>query len=157
MTNILEHTGRVVAWNEPRVLDNIFRQANHAWNRKTSKLVLQAAIKMLTKPFSGYDNEPLAFVITLCAAYGSQWRMFHDVAPKATKLFLYRDLNAAAESQRCVIVMVPTPTATLHAAAVKATPTRSHSCGHSFPVLLEDFRTCLRGTTMSWSGATGLC
>ncbi len=122
VTNILEHTGRVVAWNEPRVLDNIFRQANHAWNRKTSKLVLQAAIKMLTKPFSGYDNDPLAYVIKLCAAYGSHWRMFHDVAPEATKLFLYRDLNATAESQKRVITVVPSFNAVLCAASLTANP-----------------------------------
>ena len=122
MTNILEHTGRVVAWNEPRVLDNIFRQANHAWNRKTSKLVLHAAIKMLTKPFSGYDNDPLAYVIKLCAAYVSHWRMFHDVAPEATQLFLYRDINATAESQQRVITVVPSVITVLRAASLTANP-----------------------------------
>ena len=130
VTNILERTGRVVAWNEPRVLDNIAIQAKHAWNRKTSKLVLQAAIKMLTKPFSGYDNEPLAYVIKLSCACGSHWRMFHDVASEATKLFLYRDLNATAESLQRVVTVVPSFITVLCAAGLTGNP-------HALPAFLS--------------------
>ena len=107
VVNMLEHTGRAIAWNEPRVLDSVLSHANHTWNRITSQSVLQASIKMLTKPYSGSEESPSAYVIKLCATYGCYWRLLQKAAPGATSLFLYRNLNAAALSCRCVMPMVP--------------------------------------------------
>ncbi len=122
VTSMLERTCRVVAWNEPRVLDNITRMANHAWNRKMSKRVLLAAVKMLTKPYSGLGVEPLAYVIKMCATYCASWRTFRDVAPEATQLFLYRDLNAAAQSQQRIITTVPLCLVTFFPASLTGNP-----------------------------------
>ena len=107
VSNMLEHTGRVIAWNEPRVVDNVLRHANHTWNRKTSQSVLRATIKMLTKPYCGFEEAPSAYVIKLCAIYGSCWRLLRKAAPGATNLFLYRNLNAAALSTGRILPMVP--------------------------------------------------
>ncbi len=98
VTNILEHTGSVVGWNEPRVLDNVARQLNHAWNRETSKRVLQATLRMLAKPYTGIDLSVAKHVIKTCVMIAPHWRMIHETAPNATHLFIYRDLNSAAQS-----------------------------------------------------------
>lgn len=89
VTNILEHTGRVVAWNEPRMLDFIGKQVNHAWNRKISKQVFRAAVKMLCKPYGGLDLPPLKYAIKVCPIMGSYWRLFHEAVPEATNIFVY--------------------------------------------------------------------
>ncbi len=109
VTNILEHTGCVVGWNEPRVLDNITRQMNHTWNRKTSKRVLQATLRMLAKPYSGIDSSVAKYVIkpSPCVSTMPYWRMLHEAAPHATQIFIYRDLNAAFHSLIRVVTTVP--------------------------------------------------
>ncbi len=107
VSNILEHTGCVVAWNEPRVLNNVVRQLNHTWNRKTSKQVLQATLRMLAKPYSEIDSSVAKYVIKVCVTTAPYWRMLHEAAPGATHIFLYRDLNAAAQSVARVSPAVP--------------------------------------------------
>ncbi len=107
VTNILEHTGCVVGWNEPRMLDNVTRQMNHTWNRKTSKRVLQATLRMLAKPYSGIDSSVAKYVIKPCVSTEPYWRMLHEAAPHATHIFIYRDLNAACHSLARSISTVP--------------------------------------------------
>ncbi len=107
VTNILEHTGCVVGWNEPRVLDNVARQLNHTWNRKRSKRVLQATLRMLAKPYSDIDLSVAKYVIKTCVMIAPHWRMLHEAAPSATHMFVYRDLNAAAQSLARVNTTVP--------------------------------------------------
>ncbi len=107
VTNILEHTGCVVGWNEPRVLDNVARQLNHTWNRKTSKRVLQATLKMLAKPFSGIDSSVAKYAIKTCATIATHWRMLHEAAPGASHIFIYRELNATVQSLARISPSVP--------------------------------------------------
>ncbi len=98
VTNILEHTGRVVGWNEPRVLDNVCRQLHHAWNRRTSKRILRATLRMLAKPHSDFDLAASKYVIKPCSTLALHWRMIYEAVPGATHVFLYRDPNVAAHS-----------------------------------------------------------
>ncbi len=107
VTNILEHTGCVVGWNEPRMLDNVARQMNHTWNRKTSKQVLQTTLRMLAKPYSGIDSSVAKYVIKPCVMIAPHWRMLHEAAPCATHMFIYRDINVAAQSLARVSQAVP--------------------------------------------------
>ncbi len=98
VVNILEHTGCVVGWNEPRVLDNVARQLNHTWNRTTSKRVFQATLRMLAKPYSGIDSSVAKYVIKPSVLIAPYWRMLYEAAPRAIHIFIYRDINTAAQS-----------------------------------------------------------
>ena len=121
VTSILEHTGCVVGWNEPRVLDNVTRQMNHTWNRKTSKRVLQATLRMLAKPYSGIESSGAIYVIKLCVTIAPYWRMLHEAAPHATHIFIYRDMNAAFHSLARIITACP-PYMFLYIASLTGNP-----------------------------------
>ncbi len=118
MVNILEHTGCVVGWNEPRVLDNVATQLNHTWNRKMSKRVFQATLRMLAKPYNGHDLSLTKYVIKPCVTIAPYWRMLHEAAPRATHMFIYRDLNAAAHSLARINTTVPSCIITYFASLV---------------------------------------
>ncbi len=107
VTSILAHTGHVVAWNEPRVLDNICRCYNHWWDRKTSKRLLRAAVNMFTKPYRGLGTTPIAYVIKLCGTLTPYMDFFFDGHPKASHIFVYRNINSAAASFERVLHHVP--------------------------------------------------
>ncbi len=107
MCNILEHTGQIVAWNEPRVLDNICTQINHSWNRIKSKQILKAGLKMLAKPYGGLNVSNVKYVIKVCCIMTPQWALFQEAIPRGTHVFVYRDLNATAQSLCRVMPTMP--------------------------------------------------
>ncbi len=129
MVNILEHTGCVVGWNEPRVLDNVARQLNHTWNRKTSKQVFQATLRMLAKPYGGIDSSVSKYVIKPSVMIAPHWRLLHDAAPKAAHIFIYRDLNVVAQSLIRVSSTVPGSMLS-YIASLTANPHAYAVCAH---------------------------
>ena len=107
VTSILAHTGHVVAWNEPRVLDNICRCYNHWWDRNTSKRLLWAAVNMFIKPYRGLGTTPIAYVIKLCGTVTPYIDLFLDIEYDSLHIFVYRNINRCSRSFERVIPFVP--------------------------------------------------
>ncbi len=102
-----EATGRAVAWNEPRVLDNIIARANFYWNRKDTRRVLRASFLMLGKTYNGFGERTLAYAIKPSCACASYAEQIFELLPKAKHLLLYRDINVAATSCAKACMLVP--------------------------------------------------
>ncbi len=107
LNSCFEHTGRAVAWCEPRALDNTLRFGNYAWDRKTSRRLLRCTLKMLAKPYHGFHDSTLAYAIKVSALVNGDNEAICNAVPKAKHVFMYRDLNVAAHSGQRVFWMVP--------------------------------------------------
>ncbi len=150
LTSCFRWTGRAVGWNEPRVLDNVIRLAYHAWDRKSTRRVLRATFLMLAKTYRGFDGETLAYAMKPTSFLCSDADLICEAIPKAKRIFLYRDVNAAAESGTRACLLVPTlyvlqlspmlrnPQALafcLH--AIGTTGTQCESISYRYDVILE--------------------
>ncbi len=107
LTSVFDHTGRAVAWSEPRVLDNVMRLANFAWDRKTSRRLIRCTLKMLAKPYHGFSESTLAYVLKVATFLNGDNEVLCNAVPKAKHIFMYRDLNVAAHSGQRVLWFVP--------------------------------------------------
>ena len=101
------HTRRAVTWCEPRALDNALRYGNFAWDRKTSRRLLRCTFKMLAKPYHGFHDTTLAYVIKVSTFLNGDNEAICNAVPKAKHIFMYRDLNIAAHSGQRVLWLVP--------------------------------------------------
>ena len=107
LTSCFDATGRAVAWNEPRVLDSVMRLANFAWDRKTSRRIIRATFKMLAKPYHGFRDTTLNYVIKIPTFLNGDNDVICKAVPKAKHIFVYRDLNVAAHSLQRINYLVP--------------------------------------------------
>ncbi len=107
LTSCLDHTGRAVAWSEPRALDNVMRLANFAWDRKTSRRLIRCTFKLLAKPYHSFHDTTLAYVMKVITFLNGDNEVICNAVPKAKHIFMYRDLNVAAHSLQRAIWLVP--------------------------------------------------
>ncbi len=107
LTSCFDHTGRAVAWCEPRVLDNVLRLANYAWDRKTSRRLIRCTFKMLAKPYHGFHDTTLAYVMKVCTFLSGDIEVICNAVPKAKNIFMYRNLNVTAHSGQRAMWLVP--------------------------------------------------
>ncbi len=107
LTSCFDHTGRAVAWCEPRVLDNVLRLSNYAWDRETSRRLIRCTFKMLAKPYHGFHDTTLAYIIKVCTFLNGDNKDICNAVPKAKTIFIYRDMNLAARSAQRAMWLVP--------------------------------------------------
>ena len=107
LTSIFDHTERTVSYNEPRALDSACRLAYNAWDSDTSREVIRSVIRMYAKPYGGYKEAPMAYIVKHCVTNMAFAQDFHALFPEALNLFIYRDSTASALSTRRVAEFMP--------------------------------------------------
>ncbi len=107
LTSCFDHTGRAVAWCEPRAIDNVMRLTNYAWDRKTSRRLIRCTFKMLAKPYHGFHDTTLAYVIKVATFLNGDNEVICKAVPKAKHIFMYRNLNVAAHSGQRTLWLLP--------------------------------------------------
>ena len=107
LTSCFDHTERAVSWCEPRALDNVMRLANYAWDRETSRRLIRCTLKMLAKPYHGFNGTTLGYAMKVCTFLNGDNEVICNAVPKAKHVFMYRDLNKAAHSGQRTLWLVP--------------------------------------------------
>ncbi len=107
LNSCFSHTGRAVTWCEPHPIDNVMRLANYAWDRKTNRRLIRCTFKMLAKPYHGFHDTTLAYVMKVCTFLNGDNEAICNAVPKAKHIFMYRDLNVAAHSGQRTLWLIP--------------------------------------------------
>ncbi len=107
LMNVLDQTGRAVTFGEPRALDSVCKLYGRAWDDDVSKAMLRRVIRILTKPYHGYDQPPLVYVIRPSSVNAPFTTTLRELFPESVYIFIYRDPTTAALSIRRIAAVLP--------------------------------------------------
>ncbi len=84
------------------------RLANLVWDRKTSRRVIRGTLKLLAKPYQGFHESTLSYVIKICTFLNGDNKAICNAVPKARHIFVYRNINLTSYSAQRVLYVLPT-------------------------------------------------